>query len=215
MRRLFIIRHGKTAWNQAKRLQGAAADSPLLPKDAPYRQLAAYLDQYPFAAAYTSPLPRAQETAARTLAGFTRHLAPSVVVVDDLRELSFGQWEGRTRAAVQAEAPELFTLMAQRRDDPRLAALGMENFAAAGRRFTGALAGIAAGLGAEENALLFTHGGIGQLGLRAATGNPHLLGLKNLSTSIVAVTEAGLALDSYNQTGYLTAVALDEGNVSL
>ncbi|WP_054723717.1 histidine phosphatase family protein [Lacticaseibacillus nasuensis] len=74
MRRLFIIRHGKTQWNLAHRLQGAGADSPLLTNDPqPFQQLAGYLDQYAFAAAYTSPLTRAYDTATLTLGYFTRH----------------------------------------------------------------------------------------------------------------------------------------------
>lgn len=67
MRRLFIIRHGKTQWNLAHRLQGAGADSSLLTNDPqPFQQLAGYLDQYAFAAAYTSPLTRAYDTATLT-----------------------------------------------------------------------------------------------------------------------------------------------------
>lgn len=216
MRRLFIVRHGKTAWNLEKRLQGAGADSPLLTDDVtPYQQLAAYLDQYPFAAAYSSPLARAYDTATLTLQNFSQHPIPKLEAVDDLRELSFGRWEGRTRAELMTQAPELFRLMSKRQDDPRLAGLGMENFHDARRRFAGALAGIAASLGDDENALIFAHGGISQIGIQEATGNPHLLGLKNLSTSILAVAPEGLAVDAYNQTAYLKHVDLNEGNVSI
>ena len=216
MRRLFIVRHGKTAWNLEKRLQGAGADSPLLTDDlTPYQQLAHYLDQYEFAQAFTSPLARAYDTAELTLKNFMRHPAPELQTVNDLRELSFGQWEGRSRAELIKTAPELFALMSKRQDDPRLINLGMENFHDARRRFAGALAGIAASLGDDGNALIFAHGGISQIGIQEATGNPKLLGLKNLSTSILAVTRDGLAVDAYNQTAYLSQVDLNEGNVSI
>ena len=77
MRRLFIVRHGKTAWNIEKRLQGAGADSPLLTNDlTPYRQLAPYLDQYELAQAFTQALSRAYVTVTLTFEHFSRVSAP-------------------------------------------------------------------------------------------------------------------------------------------
>jgi probable phosphoglycerate mutase len=215
MKRLFIVRHGKTEWNKAKRLQGAGADSPIITDDiTPYGQLAAYLDQYEFAAVYSSPLKRSVDSARLTLAMTGARNLP-IQTDEHLRELSFGQWEGRTRKELIAENEALFRAMSQRRDDPGLAALGMENFASARARFVAGLHGIAAAMPADSNALIFTHGGIGQLGIKAATGNERLLGLKNLSTSIVGVQDAQFYLDVYNQTAYLTNVDLNEGNVSI
>ncbi|KRK71002.1 histidine phosphatase family protein [Lacticaseibacillus nasuensis] len=216
MRRLFIIRHGKTQWNLAHRLQGAGADSPLLTNDPqPFQQLAGYLDQYAFAAAYTSPLTRAYDTATLTLGYFTRHPAPALQVHSGLRELSFGQWEGRARAELIAQTPELFGQLSRREYSPALAELGVEDFAAARRRFAAACRDILATLGPDENALVFSHGGISQLGMRELTGCEGLLGLKNLSTSIIAATPHGCGVDAYNQTAYLTQVDLNEGNVSI
>ncbi|KRM86984.1 hypothetical protein [Lacticaseibacillus thailandensis] len=63
--------------------------------------------------------------------------------------------------------------------------------------------------------LIFGHGGINQLGIKELAGNEHLLGLKNLSTSIVTAYQGGFALDVYNQTAYLDHVDLNEGNVSI
>jgi probable phosphoglycerate mutase len=215
MKRIFIVRHGKTAWNRAQRLQGAGADSPIITDDiTPYGQLAAYLDQYEFAAVYTSPLKRSVDSARLTLA-MTAARGLSLQADEHLRELSFGQWEGRTRSELLAENAPLFRALSQRRDTPELAALGMENFASARQRFVVGLQSIAARLPADGNALVFTHGGIGQLGIKAATGNEGLLGLKNLSTSIVAVQGDDFYLDVYNQTAYLTNVDLNEGNVSI
>ncbi|WP_125571092.1 histidine phosphatase family protein [Lacticaseibacillus songhuajiangensis] len=215
MKRLFIVRHGKTEWNKAKRLQGAGADSPIITDDiTPYGQLAAYLDQYEFTAVYSSPLKRSVDSARLTLAMTGARNLP-IQTDEHLRELSFGQWEGRTRKELIAENEAMFRAMSQRRDDPGLAALGMENFASARVRFVTGLRAIAAAMPADSNALIFTHGGIGQLGIKAVTGNERLLGLKNLSTSIVGVQDERFYLDVYNQTAYLTHVDLNEGNVSI
>ncbi|WP_338217796.1 histidine phosphatase family protein [Lacticaseibacillus salsurivasis] len=214
MKRLFIIRHGKTAWNVAKRLQGAGADSQLLTADLTgYHQLAQYLAAYPFTQVYTSPIARAQQTA--TIVTESMGLALPIQPLTGLKELSFGQWEGQQRADLIATAPALFAKLSRRENDPALQALGVEDFDQARSRFRQALQQIAASLGKNENALVFSHGGISQLGIKAATGNENLLGLKNLSTSILAVHEHRFYLDVYNQTAYLSHTDLDEGNVSI
>lgn len=216
MKRLFIVRHGRTQWNVEKRLQGASGDSPVLTDDLmPYQQLAAYLDQYPIAAAYTSPLPRAVTSAQLILARMPQHAGLSLQRVPGLTEIGFGQWEGRKRDELVADYLALFKKLSQRQNDPGLTALGVEDFLLAAARFAQACQQIAAALPLDGNALVVTHGGIAQLGMRHLTGNDHLLGLKNLSTSIVGVVNEDFYLDVYNQTAYLSHVALDEGNVSI
>lgn len=215
MKRLFIIRHGKTQWNLEKRLQGAGANSPLLTDDLTgYEQLARYLDQYRFAKVYASPIERAMDTAKLVTLRLSQPI-DGIEAVSDLAELSFGQWEGQTRDTLIASDRELFGKLSRRENDPRLAEIGVENFDNARQRYATALQQIADELGDDENALIFSHGGISQLGIKAATGNEHLLGLKNLSTSILGVKDDGMYLDVYNQTAYLDAVDLNEGNVSI
>ncbi|MFD1393263.1 histidine phosphatase family protein [Lacticaseibacillus jixianensis] len=216
MKRLFIIRHGRTQWNVEKRLQGAGGDSPVLQADlTPYARLAAYLDEYRFAAAYTSPLPRAKTSAELIVARMPHNASLPLVPVSGLTEIGFGQWEGQKRADLVRDHRELFAKLSRRENDPALTALGVEDFDAAGRRFAQAIKQISAALPAEANALIVTHGGIGQLGMRYLTGNDHLLGLKNLATSIVGVVGDQYYLDVYNQTAYLPHVDLNEGNVSI
>lgn len=215
MKRLFIIRHGKTQWNLEKRLQGAGADSPLLTDDLTgYEQLARYLDQYKFTKVYTSPIERAMDTAKLVTLRLSQPI-DAIKVVDGLAELSFGQWEGQTRESLMTSNRELFEKLSRRENDFRLTAIGVENFDEARQRYVTALQKIVDELGEDENALVFSHGGISQLGIKAATGNAHLLGLKNLSTSILGVQDDGMYLDVYNQTAYLDTVDLNEGNVSI
>ena len=96
--RLLLIRHGETAWNQAKRLQGRT-DIALV-EDA-RRRLSALrppdLDrphQW-----FSSPLARARETA--LLLG-----ASPLHIEDRLIEMDLGAWEGKTLRELRREDPE-------------------------------------------------------------------------------------------------------------
>ena len=60
---MFVVRHGKTAWNRAGRIQGHT-DIPLLPEgEEQARLLADKLRHIKFDAAYSSDLIRAKQTA--------------------------------------------------------------------------------------------------------------------------------------------------------
>lgn len=91
--RLFLIRHGETWWNEINKFQGAS-DIELSSQG--WRQaqkLAISLKDEPIAEIYTSPLKRAQQTAAEVA---KYHYCP-ITVLDELRELNQGQLEGLTR----------------------------------------------------------------------------------------------------------------------
>lgn len=95
--RIAFLRHGPTAWNDEGRLQGMT-DVPLSPRG---RALAATW-RVPFQGWRwaSSPLMRARETAA--LAG-----APiSLAIEPALREMAFGEWEGRTLDDLRAVEPQ-------------------------------------------------------------------------------------------------------------
>lgn len=85
---LYLLRHGQTAWNQEKRLQGAT-DNQL--NDTGRRQaaeLAERLAGVAFAHVYSSGLQRARETAA-----MLAHGAP-LTALPAFNERSFGRFEG-------------------------------------------------------------------------------------------------------------------------
>ena len=95
---LWLVRHGATEWSSTGQHTGRT-DVALT--DAGRREAAALfrpLDRQAFAAAFTSPLGRARETA--RIAGFA-----NAVVVDDLREWDYGVYEGRTTAEIREEIP--------------------------------------------------------------------------------------------------------------
>lgn len=102
---IYLLRHGQTEFNTEGRYQGQL-DSPLT--DLGRRQvracgrlLAAHVEA---AAIWTSPLPRAQATA-----GLLARLLPGTEIRLDarLREVSFGLWEGLTRAEILAGWPDM------------------------------------------------------------------------------------------------------------
>jgi broad specificity phosphatase PhoE len=102
MRRLYIARHGETDWNAGRRLQGAA-DIPLNDAGrAQARALAAELASAGIVAVTTSDLGRAHETGAIAAAA----LGLAAPAVDpELRERSFGVFEGLTREELEARFP--------------------------------------------------------------------------------------------------------------
>lgn len=94
--RLLLIRHGEVLANREMRYVGAhdepLADSGIAQAD----RLAAALASLPVRAVYSSPLARARETGRRIAAAREVDLR----IEPRLREQSFGEWEGLTRAEV-------------------------------------------------------------------------------------------------------------------
>ena len=89
---LYLLRHGKTEWNQLQKLQGQI-DNPL--NEEGKRTAKEAHDKYKdisFDICYSSPLMRAKETAEIFLAG-----KDTPIVTDDrLKEMAFGEFEGVT-----------------------------------------------------------------------------------------------------------------------
>lgn len=94
--RVFLVRHGATVLSAEDRYAGSV-DAALSEEGlAQAKALGARLAGEPLAAAYASPMSRAQDTARAVVAG--RGLA--VVAVPELRETDHGHWEGKTRDEV-------------------------------------------------------------------------------------------------------------------
>ena len=103
-----FVRHGQTDWNAEGRIQGQT-DIPLNERGrAQARANGERLAKVPGAKAlpfFVSPLGRSQETARLVRAAMG--LDPEgFETVDDLRELSFGEWEGRTLVDVWHDDPD-------------------------------------------------------------------------------------------------------------
>ncbi len=117
--KIWIIRHGETAKNREKRLQGRS-DTPLNRQGiAQARKAAAFLAEQDirFTAVWSSPLSRAVETA-RLVAG-----AQAEIRVDDrLLEMDYGPYEG---CSLENPPPEILTFFADFVHNP--APEGMES----------------------------------------------------------------------------------------
>ncbi|HDR1000105.1 TPA: histidine phosphatase family protein [Pasteurella multocida] len=87
----YLIRHGKTEWNEKRLLQGNG-DSPLTQEGIEgAKRTAKALSNIDFTAAYSSVLPRAISTANMISA----HKTTPLICHAGLNELCFGSWEGQ------------------------------------------------------------------------------------------------------------------------
>jgi probable phosphoglycerate mutase len=96
MGELVVLRHGQTEWSKSGQHTGVT-DLPLLPEgEERARELRDALAGRHFAAVWVSPRQRARRTA--ELAGLR-----ATAVVDDLVEMDYGGYEGRTTADISEE----------------------------------------------------------------------------------------------------------------
>lgn len=151
-RRLVLVRHGRTAWNLAKRAQGHT-DIPL--DEVGHAQAAAMA---PFVAAlrprrlWTSDLLRASQTAAYLGAAAGLAMEPDA----RLREYSVGARSGMTRAEFAQRFPREYA--AWLAEDETLLPPGAESTADVLARMVPALRQCVAALGAGEVGVVVTHG---------------------------------------------------------
>lgn len=92
-----MIRHGRTDWNAARRIQGRT-DVPLSAEGRMEQTGRAVPAGFADSPAFVSPLRRARQTARLLGLGAAR-------VEPRLTEMDFGEWEGRTHAELRADDP--------------------------------------------------------------------------------------------------------------
>jgi broad specificity phosphatase PhoE len=96
MGEIVVLRHGQTEWSRSGQ-HTSVTDLPLLPEgEEQARRLAAVLGNRSFAEVWVSPRQRARRTA--ELAGLT-----PTGTVEDLVELDYGGYEGRTTKEISTE----------------------------------------------------------------------------------------------------------------
>lgn len=172
MRRLLLLRHGETEWNERRILQGQA-DPPLSAAGrAQARAIAGFVEAYAPGLAVTSDLERARETAA--IVGFP-HARPDPA----WREADLGEWTGASAKVLRAERPEDYRAWREGRLSPP----GAETWEQLCARVRDAVAALA---GLEGTILVVTHGGV----VRAACAV--LLGLQ--PRNLVPVSPASLTV---------------------
>lgn len=110
-RRIFVLRHGETQFNAARKLQGHC-NSPLTPKGiAQAKRVGTTLKKYlqpPHIRVYASSLGRAVQTA-HIVCDQIGYPQSSVIEDERLKEYSLGEWERRTIDSLLVELPDLLS----------------------------------------------------------------------------------------------------------
>ena len=105
---LYLLRHGETAWNRERRIQGwkdaALTERGVRQARAMGTRLAELLPDAGSVTLYTSPQGRAVASADLVAAAFSAPFADRIVD-PDLRERCFGAWEGYSHAELEAAHP--------------------------------------------------------------------------------------------------------------
>ncbi|HTB63918.1 MAG TPA: histidine phosphatase family protein [Opitutales bacterium] len=171
MPRLFLIRHGETAWSLSGQ-HTSRTDLPLTDNGrAAAAKLPARLAKYSFALVLTSPRLRARETA--KLAGF-----PNAEVCEDLREFDYGEYEGLTKAQIRAKAPgwnSVLTDPCPGGETPAQVAARAQRVAARVRATNG-------------DCLVFTHGHLGRILAACWLGQPPIFAQQfSLDTTTLSI----------------------------
>jgi broad specificity phosphatase PhoE len=104
--KFILIRHGETDWNKEERFRGRSDISLNSTGLEQAQKIAARFKDGKITAIYSSPLPRALETAAPLAA--EHHL--EIEQIADLLDVDFGSWEGLSREEAQAKNAELYDL---------------------------------------------------------------------------------------------------------
>ena len=179
--RLLLARHGESVWNAEKRFQGHTDIALSARGRAQAEALGRALRGYRVTAAYVSPFHRARETAELALRevgsvaqpviedrdgsagavprvwGSGGHVgAPSIV--EELRELSLGEWEGCTVDEVRAQAGDPYRAWLRAPHD--CPPPGGEPLPVVSARVRAALERIAGAHGPGEDVLIVSHGGV-------------------------------------------------------
>lgn len=193
--RILFIRHGETAWNRIKRIQGHI-DIPLAETGvAQARRLAERLAHEAHGdrrldAIYSSDLRRAQQTAAPTALA----LGLALRLVEGLRERAYGVFQGHDSGEIAQRYPDDYAHWQTR--DPGFAPEGGESVRAFYHRVVHAVEAIVRAHPGERIACV-THGGVLDCVYRFANGlaldAPRSYALLNTSINTVEFGDDGKA----------------------
>jgi glucosyl-3-phosphoglycerate phosphatase len=193
---LVLLRHGRTAWNHERRVQGQL-DAEL--DDTGREQAGRVADVLKLlqpTLLWSSDLVRARDTAAY-VAGATG-LDPVLDV--RLREFDLGERQGLTHDEYAAIAPEEFELFRQGYYDD---APGAESVADVRARMVPALGEMFAALGPSDTGIAVTHGAAARVAIAAMLGWPD-----DAFHSLRALANCGWAvLGNHPETGDLRLAA--------
>jgi probable phosphoglycerate mutase len=209
---ILLIRHGETAWNAVRRLQGHI-DIPL--NEEGERQagaLAQALAAEQIDVIVASDLRRAMQTAQAVAAQYDGAQVQTDV---QLRERCYGVFEGMLYAEIEQQYPADYVLW-QARDIDAVMPPG-ERVAESFRQFyERAVAAISdwAERHPGRTIAIVAHGGVLECAYRAAVGmsldSPRDFQVKNASINRFTYGGGKLALDSWGEVDHLSLAAMDD-----
>ena len=165
-RELILVRHGETVHNVNRITQGWS-DSDLSERGREQvLRLAGRLKEHKPTALYSSPLGRAMSTA-QAIADAT---GLEIVPLDDLREMNYGRWEGRSFMDIRVEDEDVYRRWIAEEDCP---CPGGESHADVRRRMQRAFETVN-----SERAVLVAHGTAIRIGATALLNLPLMSALR-------------------------------------
>jgi broad specificity phosphatase PhoE len=186
---VMLVRHGETEWSRSGQ-HTSRTDLPLLDEGVQVAEALGHrLAGHPFALVLASPMTRARETA--RLAG----LGDDLEITEDLHELGYGDYEGRTTPEIRVERPGWDVWVD--------GSPGGESLTDAGARADRVIARAEA---ADGDVALFAHGhilrivGARWLGLPAAAGSG--LALSTASLCILGYERERRVIWLWNDTSH-------------
>ena len=206
--RFCLIRHGETAWNIERRLQGHR-DIDLNAAGRHQAQAAAlWLAREPVDALYASDLLRARHTAERI--GLALNLECRTLV--DLRERRYGRFEGLTYVEAAARFPEDYARHDARDPDfvPPRAGESLVSFYL---RVTATLQGLAS-RHPGQTVVVVTHGGVLDMANRFVRhlplSAPRDFAIPNAGLNWLSVRNGVWEIESWGEVAHLADLSLDE-----
>jgi probable phosphoglycerate mutase len=209
--RICLIRHGETAWNTEKRIQGHLDITLNTQGFAQAAAVARWLSSQPVSVLYSSDLLRAWQTAEHI--GVALGLTPQAEQA--LRERRYGIFEGLTYAEARNNHPASYVLFECRAPEAIIPG-GGESLHQLNARVTECLCRLAV-QHTGQTIVLVTHGGVLDIINRFVRGNP--LGqprdflIPNAGITWLTLNGAAWTLETWGETRHLKSDALDEIDV--
>lgn len=206
-----MIRHGETAWNAERRLQGHTDIALNAEGERQAAALAAALAGAPIDAIVSSDLQRAHQTAQ----ALARRLALPLSTCAGLRERCYGGFEGMLYSEIEQRYPVEFAAWQAREVDSVMppGVRTAESFRVFYQRCIDTI-GILAVQHAGQTLALVAHGGVLECAHRAARNlpldRPRDFAVKNASINRFRFHGGRLELTSWGEVDHLQARALDE-----
>jgi probable phosphoglycerate mutase len=208
---ILLIRHGETAWNAERRLQGHLDIALNLEGERQARALAGALADERVDLIVASDLQRARQTA-EALA--TQH-GMTVRLDRGLRERCYGGFEGLLYAEIEQRFPSEFAAW-QRRDIDAALPTGA-NHGETFRQFHGRVIKAILGWASDhpgKTLALVAHGGVLECAYRSALGlsleTPREFKVHNASINRFTVNGGALVLQSWGEVEHLRQGVLDD-----